>query len=103
MTLPYLYREPHMLPGFIKTYRDGLVRNGHDPMAKEILGKFHIYVSSSLDKAVEEAGPYITSYYKGGRSRAQGNGVVDAAGYQNAARAGIRHRRRPQTGGQLDP
>ena len=63
MTLPYLYREAHMLPGFIKTYRDGLAKNGHDPMATDILGKFHIYVSSSLDKAMEEAGPYITYYY----------------------------------------
>jgi alkanesulfonate monooxygenase SsuD/methylene tetrahydromethanopterin reductase-like flavin-dependent oxidoreductase (luciferase family) len=63
MTLPYLYREAHMLPSFIKTYRDGLIKNGHDPMTREILGKFHIYVSSSLDKAIEEAGPYITSYY----------------------------------------
>jgi alkanesulfonate monooxygenase SsuD/methylene tetrahydromethanopterin reductase-like flavin-dependent oxidoreductase (luciferase family) len=32
-------------------------------MGTDILGKFHIYVSSSLDKAMEEAGPYITSYY----------------------------------------
>jgi alkanesulfonate monooxygenase SsuD/methylene tetrahydromethanopterin reductase-like flavin-dependent oxidoreductase (luciferase family) len=63
MTLPYLYREPHMLPSFVKTYREGLRKNGHDPMSKDILGKFHIYVSSSLDKAIEEAGPYITSYY----------------------------------------
>jgi alkanesulfonate monooxygenase SsuD/methylene tetrahydromethanopterin reductase-like flavin-dependent oxidoreductase (luciferase family) len=63
MTLPYLYREAHMLPGFIKTYREGLTKNGYDPMATDILGKFHIYVSSSLDKAMEEAGPYITYYY----------------------------------------
>ena len=27
MTLPYLYREAHMLPGFIKTYRDGLAKD----------------------------------------------------------------------------
>ena len=63
MTLPYLYREAHTLPGFIKSYRDGLIKNGHDPRTKDILGKFHIYVSSSLEKAIEEAGPYITSYY----------------------------------------
>lgn len=63
MTLPYLYRDAQMLPSFVKTYRDGLARAAHDPMANEILGKFHIYVSSSLDQAMEEAGPYITSYY----------------------------------------
>ena len=27
MTLPYLYREAHMLPGFIKTYRYGLAKD----------------------------------------------------------------------------
>jgi alkanesulfonate monooxygenase SsuD/methylene tetrahydromethanopterin reductase-like flavin-dependent oxidoreductase (luciferase family) len=63
MTLPYLYREAHMLPSFIKTYRAGLERAGHDPFATDILGKFHIYVSSSLDKALEEAEPYLTGYY----------------------------------------
>jgi len=63
MTLPYLYREAQTLPAFIKTYRDALVKHGHDPHGTDILGKFHIYVSSSLEKAMDEAGPYITSYY----------------------------------------
>jgi alkanesulfonate monooxygenase SsuD/methylene tetrahydromethanopterin reductase-like flavin-dependent oxidoreductase (luciferase family) len=63
MTLPYLYREAHMLPSFIKIYRDGLAKSGRDPLGTDILGKFHIYVSNSLDQAMEEAGPYITSYY----------------------------------------
>ncbi len=63
MTLPYLYREAHMLPSFIKTYREGLARGGHDTMGTDILGKFHIYVSSNLDKAIAEAEPYLTGYY----------------------------------------
>jgi alkanesulfonate monooxygenase SsuD/methylene tetrahydromethanopterin reductase-like flavin-dependent oxidoreductase (luciferase family) len=62
MTLPYLYREPHILPGFVKSYRKGLAKAGHDFTQTEVLGKFHIYVSSSLDKAMEEAAPYLANY-----------------------------------------
>jgi natural product biosynthesis luciferase-like monooxygenase protein len=62
MTLPYLYRDPQMLPGFVKAYRSGLAKAGHDFTQTEVLGKFHIYVSSSSDKAVEEAAPYLGHY-----------------------------------------
>jgi natural product biosynthesis luciferase-like monooxygenase protein len=62
MTLPYLYREQHVLPGFVKTYRSALAKAGHDFTATEVLGKFHIYVSSSLDQAIEEAAPYLANY-----------------------------------------
>jgi alkanesulfonate monooxygenase SsuD/methylene tetrahydromethanopterin reductase-like flavin-dependent oxidoreductase (luciferase family) len=62
MTLPYLYRDPQMLPGFVTAYRNGLAKAGHDSTATDVLGKFHIYVSSSLDKAVEEASPYLGNY-----------------------------------------
>jgi alkanesulfonate monooxygenase SsuD/methylene tetrahydromethanopterin reductase-like flavin-dependent oxidoreductase (luciferase family) len=62
MTLPFLYREAHVLPGFIKTYRDALAKAGQDCTQTDVLGKFHIYVSSSLDKAVEEAAPYLANY-----------------------------------------
>ncbi|HXG51577.1 MAG TPA: LLM class flavin-dependent oxidoreductase [candidate division Zixibacteria bacterium] len=62
MTLPYLYRDPQTLPRFVRAYRDGLARAGHDFTATEVLGKFHIYVSSSLDRAVQEAGPYLENY-----------------------------------------
>jgi alkanesulfonate monooxygenase SsuD/methylene tetrahydromethanopterin reductase-like flavin-dependent oxidoreductase (luciferase family) len=51
-----------MLPGFVKAYRHGLAKAGHDFTATDVLGKFHIYVSSSLDKAVEEASPYLGNY-----------------------------------------
>ena len=63
MTLPYLYREPDLLPRLVKTYRRALAEAGHDFTQTEVLGKFHIYVSSSLDKAVEEADPYLTKYF----------------------------------------
>jgi alkanesulfonate monooxygenase SsuD/methylene tetrahydromethanopterin reductase-like flavin-dependent oxidoreductase (luciferase family) len=62
MTLPYLYREPGVLPGFVRSYRSGLAKAGHDFTRTEVLGKFHIYVSSSLDKAIEEAAPYLANY-----------------------------------------
>ena len=62
MTLPYLYREPRILPGFIKIYQDNLAKGGHDSGEMDILGKFHIYVSSSLEKAIEEAAPYLDKY-----------------------------------------
>jgi probable F420-dependent oxidoreductase len=63
MTLPYLYREPHILPGLVKKYRQGLADAGHDFTTTEVLGKFHIYVSGSLDQAIEEAAPYLESYF----------------------------------------
>jgi alkanesulfonate monooxygenase SsuD/methylene tetrahydromethanopterin reductase-like flavin-dependent oxidoreductase (luciferase family) len=62
MTLPYLYRDPKALPAFIKTYREALMKAGRSADT-DILGKFHIYVSTSLDKALEEAEPYLTAYY----------------------------------------
>ena len=63
MTLPYVYRDPQMLPGFIKTYRDNLAKAGHDVSKRDILGKFHIYVSNSLDDAIREAEPYLINYF----------------------------------------
>ena len=62
MTLPYLYREPGVLPGFIKSYRNALAKAGHDFTATDVLGKFHIYVSSSLDQAIRESEPYLIKY-----------------------------------------
>jgi alkanesulfonate monooxygenase SsuD/methylene tetrahydromethanopterin reductase-like flavin-dependent oxidoreductase (luciferase family) len=62
MTLPYLYRDPQVLLGFVRAYRQGLAKAGHDFTATDVLGKFHIYVSRSLEKAVEEAAPYLENY-----------------------------------------
>jgi alkanesulfonate monooxygenase SsuD/methylene tetrahydromethanopterin reductase-like flavin-dependent oxidoreductase (luciferase family) len=63
MTLPYLYREPHLLPGLIRNYRQGLAEAEHDFTQTDVLGKFHIYVSSSLEQAIEEAEPYLKTYF----------------------------------------
>jgi alkanesulfonate monooxygenase SsuD/methylene tetrahydromethanopterin reductase-like flavin-dependent oxidoreductase (luciferase family) len=62
MTLPYLYRDPGALPAFMKIYRENLAKAGHDVGKMDILGKFHIYVSDSLDRAIEEAAPYLDNY-----------------------------------------
>jgi alkanesulfonate monooxygenase SsuD/methylene tetrahydromethanopterin reductase-like flavin-dependent oxidoreductase (luciferase family) len=62
MTLPYLYREPGVLPGFVKQYRRSLAEAGHDFTATDVLGKFHIYVSGSLNQAIDEAAPFLANY-----------------------------------------
>lgn len=62
MTLPYLYREPHVLPGLVRVYRESLAKAGHDPRRREILGKFHIYVAESFERALDEAAPYLANY-----------------------------------------
>lgn len=63
MTLPYLYRDPHMLPGFVRIYRNSLAEAGHEFTKPDVLGKFHIYVSNSLEQAIEEASPYLQNYF----------------------------------------
>lgn len=62
MTLPYLYPKRGSLEGFTKVYREALAQAGHERAGREILGKFHIYVSNSLDQAVQEATPYLKNY-----------------------------------------
>ena len=37
---------------------------GHDPAAREVLGKFHIDVTDSEREAVAEAGPYLHNYWR---------------------------------------
>ena len=46
LTLPYMY-EPTVLRTSIGHYREALVQAGHDPSTREVLGKFHIYVTDS--------------------------------------------------------
>jgi natural product biosynthesis luciferase-like monooxygenase protein len=62
LTLPYMY-EPEVLRNSIEHYREELVKAGHDPSTREILGKFHIYVTGSEREAVDEAGPYLHNYW----------------------------------------
>lgn len=61
MTLPYMY-EPSVLQQWIGIYRQAMEEAGHDPSTREILGKFHIYVSESLATAREEASQYLENY-----------------------------------------
>jgi natural product biosynthesis luciferase-like monooxygenase protein len=63
MTLPYLYKTPEVLPALVKVYRAALAEAGHDPAQKQVLGKFHVYVSESLDQASREAAPYLEKYF----------------------------------------
>jgi alkanesulfonate monooxygenase SsuD/methylene tetrahydromethanopterin reductase-like flavin-dependent oxidoreductase (luciferase family) len=63
MTLPYLYKDKDagMLPALLKVYRQALAVR--DPLKQtEVLGKFHIYVSDSLERAIREATPYLNNY-----------------------------------------
>jgi alkanesulfonate monooxygenase SsuD/methylene tetrahydromethanopterin reductase-like flavin-dependent oxidoreductase (luciferase family) len=62
LTLPYMY-EPQVLRHSIDHYQEALVQAGHDPSTREVLGKFHIYVTGSKREAVEEAGPYLRNYW----------------------------------------
>jgi natural product biosynthesis luciferase-like monooxygenase protein len=63
MTLPYLYKTPEVLPALVKVYRAALAGASHDPGQKQVLGKFHVYVSESLDQASREAAPYLENYF----------------------------------------
>ena len=49
LTLPYMY-EPAILRTSIDHYREALVQAGHDPSTREVLGKFHIYVTDSAPR-----------------------------------------------------
>ena len=62
LTLPYMY-APEALRRSIDHYREALVKAGHDPSTREVLGKFHIYVTGSEREAVKEAGPYLHHYW----------------------------------------
>jgi alkanesulfonate monooxygenase SsuD/methylene tetrahydromethanopterin reductase-like flavin-dependent oxidoreductase (luciferase family) len=63
MTLPYLYKSGDILPRLVKIYRESLAAAGRDAAAHDVLGKFHIYVSTSFERAVEEATPYLENYF----------------------------------------
>lgn len=61
MTLPYMYETAEM-KRCIEIYRDALVEAGHDPGAREVLGKFHIYVAESSDAARRDVVRYYDNY-----------------------------------------
>jgi alkanesulfonate monooxygenase SsuD/methylene tetrahydromethanopterin reductase-like flavin-dependent oxidoreductase (luciferase family) len=62
MTVPFVHPSTDALRELVKMYRDELSRAGHDFVGREVLGKFHIYVSDSYERGVREAGPYMKNY-----------------------------------------
>jgi alkanesulfonate monooxygenase SsuD/methylene tetrahydromethanopterin reductase-like flavin-dependent oxidoreductase (luciferase family) len=62
MTVPFVHPSTDALRELVKLYRDALSRSGHDFVRREVLGKFHIYVSDSYERGVREAGPYMKNY-----------------------------------------
>jgi natural product biosynthesis luciferase-like monooxygenase protein len=75
LTLPYMY-EPEVLRTSIDHYREALAQAGHDPSTREVLGKFHIYVTDSARVAVEEAGPYLHNYWAVADAQHPGRGAA---------------------------
>ncbi len=61
MTLPYMAPSPEEMRAHFQLYRKVLSQAGHG--RREILGKFHIYVADSMDRAVREAEPYLNNYH----------------------------------------
>jgi alkanesulfonate monooxygenase SsuD/methylene tetrahydromethanopterin reductase-like flavin-dependent oxidoreductase (luciferase family) len=62
MTIPFVHPAADRLYGLVRIYREELVQAGHETAAREVLGKFHIYVSDSFGQAVKEATPYMENY-----------------------------------------
>ncbi|NIO09534.1 MAG: LLM class flavin-dependent oxidoreductase [Deltaproteobacteria bacterium] len=62
MTLPYMYPTPDFLHKNVGVYQKALKQGGHQK--GEILGKFHVYVTDSLDKAVHDTEPHLKNYHE---------------------------------------
>jgi len=62
MTIPFVHPSTHALRDLVRMYRDELSRAGHDFVAREVLGKFHIYVSDSFERGLREATPFMKNY-----------------------------------------
>ena len=62
MTVPFVHPSTDSLHALVKNYRDELARNGHDFVRREVLGKFHIYVSDSFERGMREAAPFMKNY-----------------------------------------
>jgi alkanesulfonate monooxygenase SsuD/methylene tetrahydromethanopterin reductase-like flavin-dependent oxidoreductase (luciferase family) len=62
MTVPFVHPNTDALRELVKMYRDELARAGHDFVKREVLGKFHIYVSDSFERGMREAAPFMKNY-----------------------------------------
>ena len=62
MTVPFVHPTTDALHDLIKIYRSALAKSGHDFVRREVLGKFHIYVSDSFERGMREAAPFMKNY-----------------------------------------
>lgn len=62
MTVPFVHPTTDALHDLVKIYRDALAQGGHDFVRREVLGKFHIYVSDSFERGMREAAPFMKNY-----------------------------------------
>ena len=62
MTVPFVHPSTDALRALVRMYRDELSRAGHDFVGRDVLGKFHIYVSDSFERGMREAAPYMKNY-----------------------------------------
>jgi alkanesulfonate monooxygenase SsuD/methylene tetrahydromethanopterin reductase-like flavin-dependent oxidoreductase (luciferase family) len=62
MTVPFVHPTTDALHDLIKIYRGALAKSGHDFVRREVLGKFHIYVSDSFERGMREAAPFMKNY-----------------------------------------
>jgi len=62
MTVPFVHPSTDALRELVKLYRAELADAGHDFVSREVLGKFHIYVSDSFERGMREAAPYMKNY-----------------------------------------
>ena len=63
MTIPFVHPTMDSVRGLVKIYREAFTGAGHGFAVGEILGKFHIYLSDSFDRAMREATPYMENYH----------------------------------------
>jgi len=62
MTVPFVHPSTESLRELVKIYRDALACSGHNFVARQVLGKFHIYVSDSFERGMREAAPFMKNY-----------------------------------------
>lgn len=62
MTIPFVHPSTDALRDLVKTYREELAAARHDFVGREVLGKFHIYVSDGFERGMREAAPFMKNY-----------------------------------------
>ena len=62
MTIPFVHPTHGGIAWPRQIYREALERAAHDSATRQILAKFHIYVSDSLEQGIREAAPYMKNY-----------------------------------------